>query len=72
MWAHNITIKIWFVKFLSENQLRLFRTHQTKKNLQDEVHDMISDDHYHIGIRLHFVFPSFFQVSHEGDSRENN
>jgi len=38
------------------------RTQQTKGNLQDKVYDMISDDHYHVGVRLHFKSPAFFQV----------
>jgi hypothetical protein len=33
---------------------------------------MISDDHHHVGVRLHFQFLSFFQVLPEDGNGENN
>jgi hypothetical protein len=43
-----------------------------KRNLQSKVHDMITDNHYHVGIRPHFDPPLFSEVSHESGSREND
>jgi len=41
-------------------------------NLQDEIHEMISDYHYDIRIwpRLHILL--FFKVFHKEDSRKNH
>jgi hypothetical protein len=47
------------------------RTHRKKANLQDEINDMISDNHYDIGIRPPFDALPFFKVFHEDYSREN-
>jgi hypothetical protein len=48
------------------------RTQRTKADLQDEINDMISDNHYDIGIRPHLVVLLLFKVFHEDCSRENH
>jgi hypothetical protein len=41
-------------------------------NSQNKVYDMISDDHYYVGVRLHFEFLSFFQVLSKNGNGEDD